>query len=247
MFCCFESSQNYSTLSQDENLKASTRHDGWNEYPASSLRSVIPNDAIPDNPTWIKTGGNALQATVLETMAADRDVVVVTVMGRLKAGDTIFVTAPDGRLVNAVIPEGCQTGHSFLVHMAPPDEEKSHVVVTGVPLDPILIQQKQERENVVAVVDQNQANTTKNNNKNKNNNIHNCVEAHGFVLVQVSIGAVSGDKIRVRLLDKSEFTATVPRGLETSEFYVKAPRKQQNWHDNPLAYGAPMIIVPMLI
>ena len=250
MLCCFESSQRYSTVNQDEDLKSSTLHDGWTEYPAASLRSIISNDAIPDNPTWIKTGGNALQAM---SLGSDKDVIVVTVTGALQEGNTILVTAPDGRVVHAVIPQGCQTGHSFLVHMDPPVEPQSHpVIVTGVPLDPNLATKQQHYHDVVGVVDQNQViannNTNNANNNNANNTkIYNCVDAHGFVLVKVPIGAVSGDKIRVRLVDKREFTATVPRGLETSDFYVKAPPKQQNWHDNPLAYGAPMIVGPMLL
>jgi hypothetical protein len=39
---------------------------------------------------------------------------------------------------------------------------------------------------------------------------------------------------------------TVPKG-EVTQFYVKVPPKKQNWHDNPAAYAAPMVVAPFFL
>lgn len=79
-----------------------------------------------------------------------------------------------------------------------------------------------------------------------NNNNDRPMNEDGLILVRVPPGSSPGDKIRVRLPDQRLVDAVVPPG-NVSEFYLKPPPKQQNWHDNPLAYGAPMLLGPALL
>jgi hypothetical protein len=65
-------------------------------------------------------------------------------------------------------------------------------------------------------------------------------------LVRVPPGVSPGSKIRVKIPDGRVIEATVPPG-EATQFYVKVPPKKQNWHDNPLAYAAPMAVAPFFM
>ena len=65
----------------------------------------------------------------------------------------------------------------------------------------------------------------------------------GLVKVIVPQGMSKGDKFRVRIFDGRTIDAVVPEdGI--SEFYMKVPKKKQNWHDNPLA-TLPMAVGPL--
>ena len=65
----------------------------------------------------------------------------------------------------------------------------------------------------------------------------------GLVKVRVPLGKRKGDKFRVRIFDGRTIDAVVPEdGI--SDFYMKVPKKKQNWHDNPLA-TLPMAIGPL--
>jgi hypothetical protein len=65
------------------------------------------------------------------------------------------------------------------------------------------------------------------------------------VLIKVPRGAAPGTKFRVKVPDGRTIDATVPPGY-VQEFYLRLPRRKQNWHDNPLAV-APMIFGPMFL
>ena len=65
----------------------------------------------------------------------------------------------------------------------------------------------------------------------------------GLVKVIVPPGKKKGDKFRVRLFDGRTIDAVVPED-EIAEFYMKVPKKKQNWHDNPLA-TLPMAVGPL--
>mmetsp|Transcript_553 Transcript_553/g.666 ORF Transcript_553/g.666 Transcript_553/m.666 type:complete len:157 (+) Transcript_553:54-524(+) len=103
-----------------------------NGFPAVSLRSAIQDNNFSKNKTLMKTGGNALQA-VDYLPEKGNNVVAVTVPDfgffrpGLKEGDSLIVLAPDGsgRVVRAVIPEGCSPGHVFLVDFGAPLVEAS--------------------------------------------------------------------------------------------------------------------------
>jgi len=65
----------------------------------------------------------------------------------------------------------------------------------------------------------------------------------GLIKVIVPPGKSKGDKFRVRIFDGRTIDAVVPEdGI--SEFYMKVPKKKQNWHNNPLA-TLPMAIGPL--
>jgi hypothetical protein len=122
--------QNYGAVSKGENLTAPLRTSGWHNYPGSSFRSAS-TDTVPKDLVLVKTAGNALQA-VPQSALQRTNVVAVTVWDGLTAGQTIVVAAPGGRMVQAIIPQTCHVGQTFLVHIPPVAE---HVVVVGVPLD----------------------------------------------------------------------------------------------------------------
>ena len=65
----------------------------------------------------------------------------------------------------------------------------------------------------------------------------------GLVKVIVPPGKKKGDKFRVRIFDGRTIDAVVPED-EIAEFYIKVPKKKQNWHDNPLA-TLPMAVGPL--
>jgi hypothetical protein len=74
-----------------------------------------------------------------------------------------------------------------------------------------------------------------------------------LVLVRVPPGASPGTAIRVRVDDGRIIEATIPTEPPgVSEFYVRVPplqqeqRRNQNWHDHPLAI-APMAIGPFFL
>ena len=65
----------------------------------------------------------------------------------------------------------------------------------------------------------------------------------GLIKVIVPQGKRKGDKFRVRIFDGRTIDAVVPQdGI--SAFYMKVPKKKQNWHDNPLA-TLPMAVGPL--
>ena len=65
----------------------------------------------------------------------------------------------------------------------------------------------------------------------------------GLVKVIVPLGKRKGDKFRVKIFDGRTVDTVVPEdGI--SDFYMKVPKKKQNWHDNPLA-TLPMAVGPL--
>jgi len=266
----FISTEDYKALGQDENLKAPARNDGWKDYPGVAFRSPS-TDTLPDDSALIKTGGNALQAVPLNALRTNQVVVAVTVLEGQKPGQAILVAAPDGRMVSAVIPERYQAGHTFLVYFAPIlTSAENHVLVTGVPVDdvnqkpgdyvppsqpeisnlvataPMVSRPMQHQDDLHSSISQNQStevNSFSKQHLTSKKQISNHLDAKGLVLVHIPPGANPGDKVRVILPDQSEFDAMIPQGLNgVTHFYVKPSPKKQNWHDNPLAYGAPMAV-----
>mmetsp|Transcript_6403 Transcript_6403/g.9062 ORF Transcript_6403/g.9062 Transcript_6403/m.9062 type:complete len:324 (-) Transcript_6403:1101-2072(-) len=89
-------------------------------------------------------------------------------------------------------------------------------------------------------------------------------DSQNLVLVKVPPGARAGQKIRFVLSDthKTQIETVVPEGNVT-EFYVAVPphifikdnnnrddnptTQQQNWHDKPAAYIAPMVVLPFIV
>jgi hypothetical protein len=74
-----------------------------------------------------------------------------------------------------------------------------------------------------------------------------CITPDGRVLITIPYGSKPGEKIRVRHEDGRIIETTIPKELpaNVSQFYVKIPNpNHQNWHDNPVVYGAPLLAGP---
>lgn len=68
----------------------------------------------------------------------------------------------------------------------------------------------------------------------------------GLVKVRVPPNLKPGDKMRVQIPDGRMIDTVVPPG-NLSEYHVKVPAKKQNFHDNPIAVHAPMLLGPLLM
>ena len=183
---------------------------------------------------------------------------IVSVPENVNPGQEILVTAPDGsgQCMRATVPEGALPGHTFLVKMetppvmtAIPVEKQPHDLLLTpdfqpqpdllncdrfhAPQQPSQIQPQLQipPPQTQPQVEQQQSRSDSNDNQ---------------VLVHVPPGVAPGSKIRVKIPDGRVIEATVPQG-EVTQFYVKVPPKNQNWHDNPAAYAAPMVIAPFLL
>lgn len=83
----------------------------------------------------------------------------------------------------------------------------------------------------------------------KNSLVHHqdSVTPDGRVLITIPYGSKPGDKIRVRHEDGRIIETTIPKELpaDVTNFYVKVPTaNHQNWHDNPVVAGAPLLAGP---
>lgn len=265
------SSISYSPVSTDEKQQQKQRSS--KSFPG--MHRTISSDTPPKDCMLIKTGGTALQAIPKEQVLQD-DVVAVSVPENVHPGQEILVKAPptngilDGRCIRATVPEGALPGHTFLVKFDSTDTQHDVVAVMGVPVEQDLLlsmdtdEKKNTPSNTTTVVDtpvvagqmlhqpvaasmppvsnpQQQQQPTLSNG-------HGQQQQHdgNRILVKVPPGVLPGEKIRVKIPDGRTIDATVPAG-ETEQFYVQVPPKHQNWHDNPLAYGAPMIVAPLLL
>ena len=180
----------------------------------------------------------------------------VSVPEGVKPGQDILVTAPDGsgRCVRVTVPEGALPGHVFMVKM-----ETAPVIAIGVPLDLandvpqdlLLTPEPSDDRNEVELTQTHQqvespnvtvARMPTSTQQQQNQAVHD-----GRVLVQVPPGVSPGSKIRVKIPDGRTIDVTVPAEEAITQFYVQVPPKKQNWHDNPLAYGAPMVAAPFLM
>ena len=179
----------------------------------------------------------------------------VSVPEGVQPGNLLTVLSPDGsgRIVQARVPEGLSAGHTFFVDFPPLDEQPSKsgepIAVTGIPVDPKGPLPNQQQNPSVAqplALSSNDLLLTPNDTQTTTNPQ---AIREDRVLVHVPPGASAGDKIRVQCPNGQIIEATVPEG-GLSKFYVQVPptrNQRQNWHDNPLAYGAPMIIGPALL
>lgn len=164
--------------------------------------------------------------------------------------------------MRATVPEGALPGHTFLVKMETP------LVVTAIPVgnephDLLLTPESNETKDVERCPDL--LNSDRFDAPHQQSNIHPQLQFpppqtqppvqqqqrnndmnSNRILVQVPPGVAPGSKMRVKIPDGRVIEVTVPRG-EVTQFYVKVPPKNQNWHDNPAAYAAPMVVAPFLL
>eukprot|EP00978_Attheya_sp_CCMP212_P033457 scaffold135107_cov49-Attheya_sp.AAC.3 len=274
MLCCdpFSCGGAYAPVSTDESkkdplLSSPTKHErGINLFPGErrALDAMyVPDDQHdpPSGITLMKTRGNALAAFDPNNVE-DSEVVEVTVPPGVKTGETIHVTAPDSsnRVVAAIVPEGMTSGSTFLVKFPP----SNPLIMTGVPVDKLgdlyLTQdnfhdsQAVGGKDTMGPIQPNQDEYTVSSSVNVIP--QKCENGHPFIKVKVPKGLSPGSTFRVQLPGKEKFYAdlVVPEG-NASELMVDPKQmisppvkrsNKQNWHDNPVAYGAPMIVGPFL-
>jgi len=260
-----ESKADYSLLPTVEGMPMSA---DWRQYPGNRRIPLVNLWAggPPPDTVLIKTAGNALQAVNRKALE-EEDLIAVSVPEGLHPGDELLVAIPNGNgsVVLAVVPERALPGHTFLVKLPPasqtpvaavgiPLEEENTTtestnnsgtagttVVVGQDLGAELLLQEQTTNDIEQQRPQPEVEMTSNERANNNTNDRNGER----VLIKVPPGAAPGEKIRVQIRPGQTIEATVPEG-SPKEFYVRVPRQQQNWHDNPLAV-APMTVGPFLM
>lgn len=233
-FCCYQPESNNAYDKSDADTtkpllpQAIKRDTPVNQYPATS-RSINP-DLPPKNTTFVKTGGNALQAVDSSVLDQKNLVQVVVPDNNMGPGDTVHVLAPDGsgRLIAARIPEGHGAGSVFFVTMPFP----AVAVVTGVPIDRDLVVVN-SMDVTAQPAEQDLELAEENGSTNNTESIR--------VLVRVPEDSKPGDSIRVELPDKRVVEAVVPHG-NVQDFYVEAPCARDYQHSG--ASARPMMSLP---
>lgn len=268
MLSCLSSSTKYDpvdTMEQQRNAFPGTRREG----------KARPTPDQIEKMNLVQTGGNALMRYDPETMSDLVKVVVPP--GCQPGEMVLVTAPDDkNRAVNVIIPRHCsKPGTSFLVQFPPPhttnnttigsksyDEKNMQMMlidhdlslkegaVRSDPLKEKLLGDEEER-NTRDVIDEDSA------------NIHNKDNEERIAFISVPPDAVPGTMMYTQLpgFDKRYLPVRVPKG-NVSQFYVayvfghtisesekeeRLSRNQQNWHDNPIAYGAPMVTMPFLI
>lgn len=223
----------------------------WNEFPGqrrSVLYAPLSSDRI-----LIPTSGNALQAVPREVLA-QKHLLAVSVPEGVPTGDEILVQAPDGRLLNAVIPPHAQAGQIFFVH-APP------VADTGVPLHPSAaavgsmggITSSSQGVHDLALTpvptpfhDANSSRPSRPPPTAPSYQAPQQPTDPTLILVQVPPGAPPGSVIRVPGPNGRTLEATIPADPSVREFYLRVPPAKQKWHESSLAV-APMTMAPFFL
>lgn len=221
------------------------------QYPGQRRRP-LPVAPLQSDRIFIKTAGNALQA-VPRAQLEEKNLIAVSVPGILKPGDDIFVSAPDGRMLRATIPDEVCAGQVFFVQ-APPS---SQIVATGIPLYPNapvitmnstsgggtqVVAGEDLEQNELTLVEEGgretstQSTTTSllsNNNDPKTNTPQSSSNNDpNLILVQVPFGTLPGSKIHVKGPDGRTIEAQVPADPNVKEFYLRIPSPKP-WHDSP--------------
>lgn len=188
----------------------------------------------------------------------------VTVPNGSSPGQTIVVKHPraNDRIVSAVIPEGHHPGSTFYVRFP-------MTMVSSIPATNSQLSGKQANhasqsphppqsstENFVAGFGSDRISSNGNppipNAKPGTKKYKRCSEEmlllhnKGLVKVRVPPNLKPGDKMRVQIPDGRMINTVIPPG-NVSEFHVKVPAKKQNFHDNPIAVHAPMLLGPLLM
>jgi hypothetical protein len=181
------------------------------------------------------------------------------------AGQTILVKHPSGnnQVVSTVIPEGHYPGSTFYVRFPPAPG------VSGIPASNPQTSGKQANHasqspnqprhpsdasvsGFGSVISQSHGNPPNRNAKHETKKHKRCSEEmlllhnKGLVKVRVPPNLKPGDKMRVQIPDGRIIDTVVPPG-NLSEFHVKVPAKKQNFHDNPVAVHAPMLLGPLFM
>lgn len=150
----------------------------------------------------------------------------------------------DGQMISAIIPEGHFPGQKFDVSL--PSSSVGSVGQLGGDIhalspDVVGSGHRQHPATSKVVSSQQQGKAYKRCSE-ESLMLHN----KGLVKIKVPPGRTSGDRFRVQIPDGRTIDVVVPAGI-IDEFHVKVPPKKQNFHDNPIAVHAPMLLGPMLL
>lgn len=121
----------YELLCTEETGPGPTPAGDWRGYPARR-RTTVEEEATENDFTFVRTGGNALQAIPKRDASKENMISVVVPEGK-DPGDDILVACPfvENRLISVKIPGRCVAGSVFLVQ-APPINP---TIITGIPVD----------------------------------------------------------------------------------------------------------------
>lgn len=265
--CCFNIPPSYAPIettidgaSKPDNANGSRR-----DFPGNR-RSV----STYTNKQLVKTGGNALMEYDPETM---KDLVNVTLPEGCHAGQVIHVQDPNstsGRVAQIIVPPGSRSGTTIMVKLAEeqyftPDETGNNGgFVTDLTLKEEVIAPNSEimANNRVLVQSQDIPLSYLVSPQSSQNDYQKKVK-QSSMLVRVPVGVAPGTTIHVKIPDEDKFVpVTVPEG-GVSQFYAnysvvdtidikngvnqQQQSKKKSWHDNPIAYGAPMLILPGIV
>ena len=122
----------YKLIGTDEEYEGVHQRADWSTYPANRRSHPLPEMGAPEGMTFIKTGGNALQAVSKDVLDQQNLISVIVPEGN-EPGDEIFVACPfvKDRLIAVTIPKNVTAGSAFLVRAPPVVPE----IVTGIPVD----------------------------------------------------------------------------------------------------------------
>lgn len=114
-----ESNAEYMLLNTEEDtIYSSAPLKGDSSWYPGMRRVPIVAVPPPADTVLVNTGGNALQAVPSNLLKHDTMVTVIVPEGVI-SGDTLFVSTPDGRLLETTVPEGAFPGHAFMVEATP--------------------------------------------------------------------------------------------------------------------------------
>ena len=271
MFCCLSSSTDdpVDTVVQ---TKKGVVGIPMSSYPGFIRNSKSPIE-LQQELSLVQTGGNALMVYNRDTLS---DVVKVVVPANCYPGQMIQVIAPNDeeRVLGVVIPRHCtKPGSCFLVQFPPPSKESSVNVANefGINQDSDDRHQNTNNTNDVDPLKEPllQDHDINDSDENKTQQISMRNHEEERILITVPRGADAGSTIYAKIPsnDNRYVPVKVPKG-GISQFYIsytfahtinknemikqqanekeQLSRKNQNWHDNPIAYGAPMVVLPLL-
>jgi len=265
MLCCSKVPSSYAPLETtiDGEFKPANANGSNREFPGNT-RCVSSNTACAH---LVQTGGNALMAYDPETM---NDLVNVTLPEGCHPGQVIHVQDPNSRterVAQIVVPPGSRAGTTIMVKL--PEEQyftlnnetidsSGSGFVTDLTLrneeEVVLSSSGTQTHNRVVVQSQDIPPSPISSHQSNQTN-----EKEFSMLIRAPVGVAPGTIIHVKIPDDDKFVpVAVPEG-GVSQFYAnyrladtidmkenQNRSKKQNWHDNPIAYGLPMLVLPGL-
>jgi len=266
--CCFNTSPSYAPIETtiDGASKPGNANGSRQDFPGN--RRIL---STYTNTQLVKTGGNALMEYDPETM---KDLVYVTLPEGCHAGQVIHVQDPNstsGRVAQIIVPPGSRSGTTIMVklpedqYFTPDETGNNNGFLTDLTLKEEVVaphSETTEANNRFLVQSQDIPMSYLASHQSNQNNYQQ-KEKQSSMLVKVPVGVAPGTIIHVKIPDEDKFVpVVVPKG-GVSQFYAnysledtinmknggnqQQQSKEQNWHDNPIAYGAPMLVLPGIL